>query len=185
MITFLLQVSKKLEKTARHFKNVGTLGFWSQLVCTVVSAGILSFSVVATGNVTAPFTFSATAVGIVVAFICVFRSFGYIRLSERLKRTANDPSKVLLSLRIVVGLQHHFLFFSLYGTKCFCCVAYGISTIFHLSTAASCQNFYTVLLSYFCVVFLLKCSGHAFEPKKTKIVFSSFRLLHAPMWSII
>lgn len=102
----LAQVSKKLEKTARHFKNVGTLGFWSQLVCTVVSAGILSFSVVATGNVTAPFTFSATAVGIVVAFICVFRSFGYIRLSERLKRTANDPSKAPPRADVVNNLRN-------------------------------------------------------------------------------
>ncbi|NP_001141092.1 Protein TIC 21, chloroplastic [Zea mays] len=102
----LAQVSKKLEKTARHFKNVGTLGFWSQLVCTVVSAGILSFSAVATGNVTAPFTFSATAVGIVVAFICVFRSFGYIRLSERLKRTANDPSKAPPRADVVNNLRN-------------------------------------------------------------------------------
>lgn len=108
--TFLLQVSKKLEKTARHFKNLGTLGFWSQLVCTFVSAGILSFSAVATGNVTAPFTFCATAVGIVMAFISVFQSYGYIRLSERLKRTANEPSKVLTSPKIVVKLQYYFFF---------------------------------------------------------------------------
>ena len=105
-----MQVSKKLEKTARHFKNLGTLGFWSQLVCTFVSAGILSFSAVATGNVTSPFTFCATAVGIVVAFISVFQSYGYIRLSERLKRTANEPSKVLPSPKIVVKLQHYFIF---------------------------------------------------------------------------
>jgi hypothetical protein len=64
-------------------------------VCTTISAGILSFSAVATGHATAPFTFVATSVGIVAAFISIFRSFGYIRLSERLRRTANEPAKVL------------------------------------------------------------------------------------------
>ena len=152
VLTFLLQVSKKLEKTARHFKNLGTLGFWSQLVCTFVSAGILSFSAVATGNVTAPFTFCATAVGIVMAFISVFQSYGYIRLSERLKRTANEPSKVLPSPEIVVKLQHYFLF--LRGTKYFCChLAYYIRTIFHLSTAASCPHLDHAPISTLFVVF--------------------------------
>ncbi|WVZ79291.1 hypothetical protein U9M48_026889 [Paspalum notatum var. saurae] len=102
----LAQVSKKLEKTAQYFKNLGTLGFWSQLVCTTVSAGILSFSAVATGNVTAPFTFCATAVGIVVAFISVFRSFGYIRLSERLKRTASEPTKAPPRVDVVKNLRN-------------------------------------------------------------------------------
>ena len=89
------QVIKRLEKTARYFKNLGSLGFWSQAVCTFVSAGILSFSTVVTGKVTSPFTFYATAVGIVAAFISVFWSFGYIRLSERLRKTASAPAKVL------------------------------------------------------------------------------------------
>jgi uncharacterized membrane protein len=87
-------VAKRLEKTARQFKRLGSLGFWGQLVCTVVSAVILSFSVVVTGRVTSPATFYATAGGIAAAFISVFWSFGYIRLSERLSRTANDPTKV-------------------------------------------------------------------------------------------
>jgi hypothetical protein len=92
------QVKKRLEKTARYFKNLGTLGFWSQLVCTIVSGGILSFSTVAMGKVTAPFTFYATAAGIAAAFISVFWSFGYIRLSERLKKTAKEPAKVIFFL---------------------------------------------------------------------------------------
>ncbi|KAG8094913.1 hypothetical protein GUJ93_ZPchr0012g22136 [Zizania palustris] len=91
----LAQVSKRLEKTARYFKTWGTLGFWSQLVCTTVSAGILSFSAVAIGNATSPFTLFATSISIVAAFISVFWAFGYIRLSERLRRTANEPAKVL------------------------------------------------------------------------------------------
>ncbi|KAL6603786.1 hypothetical protein ACP70R_044147 [Stipagrostis hirtigluma subsp. patula] len=105
----LAQVSKKLEKTASYFKSLGTLGFWSQLVCTTVSAGILSFSAVATGNATAPFTFWATAVGIIAAFISVFRSFGYIRLSERLRRTANEPAKAPPRADVVNNLRNGIL----------------------------------------------------------------------------
>ena len=108
MYLFFLQVSTKLEKTAWYFKNLGNLGFWSQLVCTIVSAGILTFSAVATGDATAPFTFCATSLGIVAAFISVFRSFGYIRLSERLRRTVNEPAKVLPLSKIIVQMQYHF-----------------------------------------------------------------------------
>ncbi|GJM97906.1 hypothetical protein PR202_ga14868 [Eleusine coracana subsp. coracana] len=100
----LAQVSKKLEKTAQYFKNLGSVGFWSQLVCTIVSAGILSFSAVATGKATASFTLCATAVGIVAAFISVFRSFGYIRLSERLRRTAKEPSKATVGALVAKAL---------------------------------------------------------------------------------
>ncbi|XP_034590897.1 protein TIC 21, chloroplastic isoform X2 [Setaria viridis] len=104
------EVSKKLEKTARYFKNLGTLGFWSQLVCTTISAGILSFSAVATGDVTAPFTFIATSVGILAAFISVFRSFGYIRLSERFRRTANEPAKAPPRADVVKNLRNSIVF---------------------------------------------------------------------------
>ena len=79
-------------------------------MCTTVSAGIMSFSAVATGDATSPFTFWATSVGIVAAFISVFRSFGYIRLSERLRRTASEPAKVLPFPKIIVQMQYCFSF---------------------------------------------------------------------------
>ncbi|KAJ1278262.1 hypothetical protein BS78_04G066300 [Paspalum vaginatum] len=100
------QVMRRLEKTSRYFKNLGTIGFWSQLVCTIVSAGILSFSTVVTGKVTAPFTFYATAAGIAAAFISVFWSFGYIRLSERLRRTAKEPAKAPPRADVVKSLKN-------------------------------------------------------------------------------
>lgn len=56
---------------------------------------ILSFSVVITGKISSPATFYATAGGIAAAFVSVFWSFGYIRLAEKLKSTAGEPSKVL------------------------------------------------------------------------------------------
>lgn len=102
----LAQVAKRLEKTSRYFKRLGSLGFWGQLVCTIVSAVILSFSVVITGKVTSPATFYATAGGIVAAFISVFWSFGYIRLSDKLQRTANQPSKAPPRADVVNSLKN-------------------------------------------------------------------------------
>ncbi|KAK4799944.1 hypothetical protein SAY86_025309 [Trapa natans] len=102
----LAQVAKRLESTSRYFKRLGNLGFWGQLVCTVVAAVILSFSVVITGKITSPATFYATAGGIAAAFISIFWSFGYIRLSERLRRTANDPSKAPPRADVVKTLKN-------------------------------------------------------------------------------
>ena len=79
---------------ARNFRRYGTLGFWGQLVCTVVSAAILAFSVAISGTPTSQATFYATAGGITAAFLSVFWSFGYIRLSERLRDTVNNLKKV-------------------------------------------------------------------------------------------
>lgn len=75
-------------------------------MCTTVSAGILSFSAVATGNATSPFTFYATGLGIVAAFMSVFRSFGYIRLSKTLRRTATEPAKAPPRAAVVKNLRN-------------------------------------------------------------------------------
>ncbi|ONK70303.1 uncharacterized protein A4U43_C05F32340 [Asparagus officinalis] len=102
----LAQVAKRLESTSRSFKRLGSLGFWGQLVCTIVAAVILSFSVVITGKITSPATFYATAGGIAAAFVSTFWSFGYIRLSERLRRTANDPAKAPPRAEVVKSLKN-------------------------------------------------------------------------------
>ncbi|KAL9256006.1 TIC 21, chloroplastic-like protein [Drosera capensis] len=102
----LAQVAKRLESTARYFKRLGSFGFWSQLVSTGVAAVILSFSIVVTGKITSPFTFYTTAAGIVAAFISVFWSFGYLRLSERLRKTANEPSKAPPRADVVRSLKN-------------------------------------------------------------------------------
>ncbi|KAK6946058.1 Protein of unknown function DUF3611 [Dillenia turbinata] len=102
----LAQVAKRLESTARYFKRLGGLGFWGQLVCTIVAAVILSFSIVVTGKITSPVTFYSTMTGIVAGFISVFWSFGYLRLAERLRKTANDPSKAPPRPDVVKGLRN-------------------------------------------------------------------------------
>ncbi|KAM7263640.1 hypothetical protein ACFE04_001323 [Oxalis oulophora] len=101
----LAQVSKRLENTARYFKRVGTIGFWAQLVCTIVSAGVLSFSILVTGKPTQPATFYATATGIAAAFISVFWSFGYIRIADKLRKTASHPSKAPPRADVVKSLR--------------------------------------------------------------------------------
>ncbi|CAH1426045.1 unnamed protein product [Lactuca virosa] len=102
----LAQVAKRLETTSRNFKRLGSLGFWGQLICTIVSAVILSFSIVITGKITSPATFYATSGGIIAAFLSVFWSFGYIRLSDRLRKTANDPSKAPPRADVVKSLKN-------------------------------------------------------------------------------
>ncbi|KAL7597777.1 protein TIC 21, chloroplastic [Lactuca sativa] len=102
----LAQVAKRLETTSRNFKRLGSLGFWGQLICTIVSAVILSFSIVITGKITSPATFYATSGGIIAAFLSVFWSFGYIRLSDRLRKTANDPAKAPPRADVVKSLKN-------------------------------------------------------------------------------
>lgn len=98
-------VSKRLANIAKNLRRFGTLGFWGQLVCSVVSSGILAFSVAISGNPTSQATFYATAGGIVAAFLSVFWSFGYIRLSDRLRATINDLSKAPPRADVVRNLQ--------------------------------------------------------------------------------
>ncbi|XP_011623218.1 protein TIC 21, chloroplastic [Amborella trichopoda] len=102
----LAQVSKRLENTSRYFKRLGSLGFWSQLVCTVVAAVILSFSAVVSGKVTSPATFYATAGGIAAAFLSVFWSFGYIRLSDKLWKSLSEPAKAPPRAEVVKRLRN-------------------------------------------------------------------------------
>ncbi|KAF3788342.1 Uncharacterized protein EJ110_NYTH21074, partial [Nymphaea thermarum] len=103
------QVSKRLESTSRYLKRLGSLGFWGQLVCTVVAAVILSFSVVITGRVTSPVTFYCTAGGISAAFMSAFWSFGYTRLADKLRRTATDPEKAPPRAEVINSLKNAIL----------------------------------------------------------------------------
>ncbi|KAI5081437.1 hypothetical protein GOP47_0004620 [Adiantum capillus-veneris] len=103
------QVSKRLANFAKNLRRCGTLGFWGQLVCAVVSAVILAFSVAISGNPTSQATFYATAGGIVAAFLSVFWSFGYVRLSDRLRSTINDLSKAPPRADVVRNLQQGIL----------------------------------------------------------------------------
>lgn len=75
-------------------------------MCTIVSAVILAFSSVVTGKITSPAMFYATAGSVAAAFVSVFWSFGYIRLSERLRRTAREPAKAPPRAEVVKSLTN-------------------------------------------------------------------------------
>ncbi|KAH9554021.1 hypothetical protein CY35_08G042800 [Sphagnum magellanicum] len=102
----LAQVAKRLERTAGYFRRLGNLGFWGQLICTVVSAVILAFSIVITGQATSPVSIYLTAGGIATAFLSVFWSFGYIRLSHQLRETIDDPTKAPPRAQVVKNLKN-------------------------------------------------------------------------------
>uniref|UniRef100_M8C0Y7 Protein TIC 21, chloroplastic n=1 Tax=Aegilops tauschii TaxID=37682 RepID=M8C0Y7_AEGTA len=61
---------------------------------------------VVTGKVSSPFTFYTTAAGVAAAFISVFWSFGYIRLSERLRKTASAPAKAPPRADVIKSLKN-------------------------------------------------------------------------------
>eukprot|EP00850_Spirogloea_muscicola_P024522 SM000984S25167 [mRNA] locus=s984:584:2162:- [translate_table: standard] len=100
------QVAKRLERTASYFRRLGVLGFWGQLICSVVSAVILAFSIVITGRATSPVTLYLTTAGIVAGFLSVFWSFNYTRLSQRLRETANNPQKAPPRANVVKNLKN-------------------------------------------------------------------------------
>lgn len=102
----IAHVAKRLERTAGQFKRLGSLGFWGQLVCTVVAAVILAFSVVITGQATSPVSIYLTAAGIAAAFLSVFWSFGYIRLAQKLRDTIDNPTKAPPRAQVVKNLKN-------------------------------------------------------------------------------
>lgn len=101
----LAQISKRLERTAGDFKRLGQLGFWGQLVCSVTAAVILAFSVLVTGHGRAPVSTYLTAGGIAAAFLSTFWSFGYTRLSQKLRDAVNDPAKAPPRAEVVKRLK--------------------------------------------------------------------------------
>eukprot|EP00244_Chara_vulgaris_P004517 TRINITY_DN1890_c1_g1_i2.p1 TRINITY_DN1890_c1_g1~~TRINITY_DN1890_c1_g1_i2.p1 ORF type:complete len:406 (-),score=45.50 TRINITY_DN1890_c1_g1_i2:248-1465(-) len=101
-----IQVSRRVARAAELFKRLGVIGFWSQLVCTFVSAGILAFSLVLTGKATSVVTLYLTAAGICAAFLSVFWSFGYTRLSIRLREGVGNPSKAPPRSHVVRNLTN-------------------------------------------------------------------------------
>ncbi|KAG0575867.1 hypothetical protein M758_5G036000 [Ceratodon purpureus] len=102
----IAHVAKRLERTAGQFKRLGSLGFWGQLVCTVVAAVILAFSVVITGQATSPASIYLTGAGIAAAFLSVFWSFGYIRLAQKLRDTIGNPTKAPPRAQVVKNLRN-------------------------------------------------------------------------------
>lgn len=102
----IAHASKRVDQTSRYFRRLGVIGFWIQLACSLVSAVILTFSIVITGKPTAPITTYLTSGGIVAGFLSVFWAFGYLRLSDRLKSAVSNPTKAPPRAVVVSNLKN-------------------------------------------------------------------------------
>ncbi|CAI5471739.1 unnamed protein product [Closterium sp. Yama58-4] len=100
------QASKRVERTSKYFRQLGIIGFWGQLVCSVVASVILTFSIVISGRPTAPVSTYLTSAGIVAAFLSVFWSFGYLRLADRLRNAIENPMKAPPRSSVVANLKN-------------------------------------------------------------------------------
>eukprot|EP00884_Botryococcus_braunii_P004776 jgi/Botrbrau1/1429/Bobra.0063s0121.1 len=76
---------KALNRASDACRQVGWIGFWIQLSLSIVSAGILLFSIAFTAQNGPASTLWLTIFGIVCAVISTFWSFGYTRLARKLR----------------------------------------------------------------------------------------------------
>ncbi|GAB4818099.1 hypothetical protein N2152v2_005145 [Parachlorella kessleri] len=84
-----LQVSEvareNLKKAANACRRYGWISFWTQLVLTTIAAVILLFSMAFTAQNSPSISLYLTLFGIIMGFLSTFWSFGYTRLSLKLK----------------------------------------------------------------------------------------------------
>lgn len=120
------EVQFDVAKAARALWKAGWLSWWIQMVLTVVSGVILLFSFAFPGvnirNSASALGFILSGVGVVFAFLSLFWTYGYTRLSLWLSRSdelqlANAPTRLTTTLRIGVGLAIAGLFVSLIGLQ--------------------------------------------------------------------
>lgn len=84
-------VIKRIEATAAAFRSTGFVSFWTQLVCSVVSAVVLLFSLAF--EKTSPAGLAGTyltAFGVLCAFLSTFWALGFLRLGRRLSKAASE-----------------------------------------------------------------------------------------------
>lgn len=97
---------KKMAHASKQFRKLGYFGFWSQLVLSVVSAVILVFSVAftTTSQTSAGPGLYLTLFGILAGFFSMFWSFGYTRISRRLRKGAFQISEAPARAQVVRNL---------------------------------------------------------------------------------
>ncbi|KAK9790729.1 hypothetical protein WJX73_000393 [Symbiochloris irregularis] len=84
---------RSLERTADACRRIGWISFWSQLSLSVVSAGILLFSVAFTSVNGPGATLYLTLFGIAASFLSTFWAYGLTRLSRQLRIYADKGPK--------------------------------------------------------------------------------------------
>jgi len=78
----------RLFRAADACRKVGWASFWTQLSLSLVSAGILLFSVAFTASNGPGMALYLTLFGVVASFLSTFWAYGYTRLARKLRATA-------------------------------------------------------------------------------------------------
>lgn len=82
---------QNLKKAAVACRRYGWIAFWVQLVLNTVAAVVLLFSLAFTSQNGPGISLYLTLFGIVLGFLSMFWSFGYVRLSRKLKTFLDAP----------------------------------------------------------------------------------------------
>lgn len=83
---------QNLNKAATACHRYGWLGFWVQLVLSSTASVIMLFSMGYTSQSGPPVSLYLTLFSIILSFLSTFWSFGYTRLSSRLRLFLEAPS---------------------------------------------------------------------------------------------
>ncbi|BDA46614.1 Protein TIC 21, chloroplastic [Coccomyxa sp. Obi] len=96
---------KSLGRAAKACRQIGWFSFWTQLSLSIVSAGIMLFSVAFTSQNGPAVSVYLTLFGIVAGFVSTFWSFGYTRLSRRLRGYLQGELRRVRKSDVVYTLQ--------------------------------------------------------------------------------
>lgn len=77
---------QNLESAWSVCKRYGWISFWFQLILTIVSAVVILFSMAFTSQQSPQTSIYLTLFGVVTGFLSTFWSFGYVRLSRKLRQ---------------------------------------------------------------------------------------------------
>ncbi|PSC68634.1 TIC chloroplastic-like [Micractinium conductrix] len=86
---------QNLKKAAVACRRYGWISFWVQLVLNTVAAVVLLFSLAFTSQNGPGVSLYLTLFGIVLGFLSMFWSFGYVRLSRKLRAFLDAPAAAL------------------------------------------------------------------------------------------
>lgn len=83
---------QNLKKAANSCRRYGWISFWVQLVLNSVAAVVLLFSLAFTSQNGPSISLYLTFFGILLGFLSIFWSFGYVRLSRKLRAFLEAPN---------------------------------------------------------------------------------------------
>eukprot|EP00854_Cymbomonas_tetramitiformis_P009067 gene9067-10744_t len=140
------KASRRVQKAALGFKRLGFVSFWAQLALSLVSAGIVVFTILyrSATKINAEIGLYFTLFGVIFSLISTFWTLGYGRIGRKLEKSVqepqNAPSRAQVVRSLTTGIQINMtgLTSTMLGLQASCGLLFAKS----LSFAA--QNPYTV-----------------------------------------